>query len=150
MADRIDKQRRSRNMSLIRSKDTKPEIMVRKLLHRKGARFRLSNHSLPGSPDIVLPGRQLAIFVHGCFWHRHEGCRRTTTPASNKEFWLQKFSDNLRRDAEAIAKLQGMGWNVVVIWECETMKPRVLESTVDELLDRYPLTQAAGNIPAGR
>jgi len=102
MADRLDKEKRSWNMSRIRGKDTKPEIAVRKMLHAAGFRFRLHVKDLPGKPDIVLPKWKTVIFVHGCFWHRHEGCSRCTTPTSNNEYWVKKFEKNVERDSKTL------------------------------------------------
>lgn len=106
-------------MSKIKGKNTKPEVSVRQYLHRKGYRFRLHRKDLPGSPDIVLPSRMIAIFVHGCFWHRHRGCKKTTTPSTNRSFWERKFEDNVNRDERNTQALQKLGWTVMVIWECE-------------------------------
>jgi DNA mismatch endonuclease (patch repair protein) len=109
---------RSRMMAGIRGKDTKPEILVRKMLHAAGYRFRLHRRDLPGSPDIVLPKYRLAIFVHGCFWHQHEGCKFATVPATRAEFWEKKLASNRGRDQRDIGKLLSDGWRVMVIWEC--------------------------------
>lgn len=106
-------------MSAIKDRDTKPEVMVRKLLHALGYRFRLQRKDLPGRPDIVLPKYKTAIFVNGCFWHRHKGCKLASTPSSNSAFWQKKFAANVERDVRNYAALQEMGWNVLVIWECE-------------------------------
>lgn len=116
--DIVDRATRSRMMSGIRGKDTKPELIVRSYLHRAGLRFRL-HAKLPGKPDLVLPKYRTAVFVHGCFWHRHEGCRYATTPASNAEFWQEKFAGNMRRDARAKQQLEELGWHVQVIWACQ-------------------------------
>lgn len=116
--DVVDRATRSRMMSGIRGKNTKPELVVRSYLHRSGLRFRL-HASLPGKPDLVLPRYRAAVFVHGCFWHRHKGCRFTTTPASNAKFWAKKFVDNVRRDAHVRRQLAQLGWRVLVIWSCE-------------------------------
>lgn len=105
-------------MSGIRGQDTKPERIVRCYLHRAGLRFRLQAN-LPGKPDLVLPRYKAAVFVHGCFWHRHEGCRYSTTPKSNSAFWQKKFEQNIARDANASHLLKEMGWRVLVIWECQ-------------------------------
>lgn len=96
---------------------------MRKLLHRLGRRFRIHNRDLPGSPDIANRSRKWAVFVHGCFWHRHSGCKRTTTPTRNKEFWLRKFEANVARDVKVQASLRASGYRVVVVWECETEDP---------------------------
>lgn len=106
-------------MSRIRAKDTGPERFVRSHLHARGYRFRLHRTDLPGSPDIVLPRFRIAIFVHGCFWHHHAGCRYATTPATRREFWEEKFLRNIARDASATAALRRSGWRVITVWECE-------------------------------
>lgn len=105
-------------MSGIRGKDTKPERIVRSFLHRAGLRFRL-HAKLPGKPDLVLPKYRTVVLVHGCFWHRHEGCRYATTPASNSAFWQEKFAANFRRDRKVEAELEAAGWRVCVIWSCQ-------------------------------
>lgn len=120
--DVVDRATRSRMMSGIRGKDTKPERIVRSHLHRAGLRFRLQA-KLPGKPDLVLPKYGTVVFVHGCFWHRHEGCRYTTTPKSNPEFWQEKFEANVRRDAKVKHKLEEMGWRVLVVWACQLDEP---------------------------
>ncbi|KAB8065225.1 very short patch repair endonuclease [Janthinobacterium violaceinigrum] len=117
--DIVDSATRSRMMSGIQSKNTKPEMLVRQYLHAQGFRYRLHTRELPGSPDLVLPKYHVVIFVHGCFWHRHAGCRFATQPASNTERWKAKFQGNLERDAKNVAALQVMGWRVLVVWECE-------------------------------
>ena len=120
--DRISPEERSRIMSHIRSKDTKPENRLCSLLHRLGFRFRLHRKDLPGTPDIVLPKYRTVIFVHGCFWHQHPGCKKATLPRSNVEFWKNKLEKNIERDKEVEKKLIETGWNVIVIWECEIKK----------------------------
>lgn len=132
--DRLSRADRSALMAKVRSKDTKPELLVRKAAHRRGFRFRLHRKDLPGTPDLVFPRFKLAVFVHGCFWHRHPGCKRTSTPTRNRSRWTAKFESNLRRDAEAVAKLEADGWRVLVIWECETRKANVLESRLTDAL----------------
>ena len=127
MTDRISKERRSWNMSRIRGKNTKPEIIVRSLLHRMGYRFRLHRKDLPGSPDIVLPRYNTIIFVHGCFWHRHPRCRFAYRPKSRIEFWENKFKENVIRDRRTRRRLVQIGWNVVVVWECELRDIELLE-----------------------
>ena len=107
-------------MSRIRGKDTKPELRVRSQLHRMGYRFRLHRKDLPGRPDIVLPKYDTVIFVHGCFWHRHKGCRFAYTPKTRVEFWGTKFEQNVRRDRRNEAALRKRGWRIIRIWECET------------------------------
>ena len=112
-------EQRSRNMSAIKSKNTKPEIAVRKLLHSMGYRFRLHRKDLPGSPDIVLPKYKTVIFVHGCFWHRHENCKYASTPKTRQEFWEAKFRDNINRDKLNQENLSSKGWKIIIVWECE-------------------------------
>lgn len=121
--DRLTTEQRSWNMSRIRSKDTKPEMIVRRLLHAMGVRYRLHRAGLPGKPDIVLGPRRLVIFVHGCFWHRHAGCREATMPAANRDFWQAKLEGNAARDLRHRAALRKLGWRIAVIWECETRQP---------------------------
>lgn len=116
--DIVDPAVRSRMMSKIRGRDTKPELMVRRYLHARGFRFRLYDKRLPGCPDIVLPRYNVCIFVHGCFWHHHKGCRYAKTPQSRPEFWNRKFEENTRRDHEIRDHLLAMGWRIIVIWEC--------------------------------
>ena len=112
-------ERRSRNMSAIKSKNTKPEIAVRKLLHSMGYRFRLHRKDLPGSPDIVLPKYKTVIFVHGCFWHRHKNCKYASTPKTRQEFWEAKFRENINRDKLNQENLSSKGWKIIIVWECE-------------------------------
>lgn len=113
------KEERSRNMSAIRSGDTRPEMLVRKYLHSQGFRYGLHNHKLPGSPDIVLRKYKTVIFINGCFWHGHEGCKYFRLPKSNIEFWQTKIERNRQRDIETIEALKAKGWRVITIWECE-------------------------------
>ena len=134
--DRISKQRRSWNMSRIRGKDTTPEKRVRSLLHRMGYRFRLHVRELPGRPDIVLPKYRAVVFVHGCYWHRHPGCKYAYTPKSRVDFWLQKFEDNVRRDRASSKALTELGWSVCVVWECETRDTERLASKLEAHLSR--------------
>ena len=107
-------------MSRIRGRDTKPEIKVRRILHRMGYRFRLHVRKLPGNPDIVLPRYKKIVLVHGCFWHGHPGCSKSRRPATNVEFWNEKISGNIYRDRENLSKLSDLGWETLVVWECET------------------------------
>lgn len=120
-------------MRSVGRKNTKPEIAVRKLLHSMGLRFRLHRKDLPGSPDIVLPKYRTAIFVHGCFWHRHEGCRLASTPTTNQDYWLPKFAQNIERDARKRDALIAMGWKVLVVWECETREIEMLRDRLEQL-----------------
>lgn len=122
MSDKLTPERRSWNMSRIKGKDTKIEVEVRKYLFSKGYRFRKNDKRYPGKPDIVLPKYHVAIFVHGCFWHRHEGCKDATTPKTRTEFWLEKFDKNVKNDQLKQEKLRELGWKVIVIWECEIKK----------------------------
>jgi DNA mismatch endonuclease, patch repair protein len=119
MADVHEPHIRSYNMSRIRSKDTKPEIHVRKFLHKQGFRFRLHQRNLPGRPDIVLARYKTAIFIHGCFWHGHDGCKYFILPKTNAEFWAHKIGGNKERDRLAVARLKKEGWQVIEIWECD-------------------------------
>lgn len=121
--DPMPTKERSLLMARVRQRDTKPEMLVRRAIHGIGYRFRLQRRDLPGSPDIVLPKHKLAIFVHGCFWHRHPGCRLASTPKTRVNFWASKFVANIARDERAIEELQRLGWRVAVIWECETRSP---------------------------
>ncbi|HQS99791.1 MAG: very short patch repair endonuclease [Hydrogenophilales bacterium 16-64-46] len=109
---------RSRMMSSIRGKDTKPERILRALLFSRGFRYRLHVRKLPGSPDLVFPKYRAVVFVHGCFWHRHEGCRHSTTPRTNEEFWQRKFLGNVVRDRRHVGALHALGWRVATVWEC--------------------------------
>lgn len=127
--DIVDREARSRMMRGIRSKDTKPELAVRRLAHRMGYRFRLHRRDLPGSPDLVFAGRRKVIFVHGCYWHRHAGCPFAYSPKSRVDFWNEKFASNVARDAAALTSLREGGWDPLIIWECES-------SDEDELADR--------------
>ena len=127
-------EQRSRNMSAIKSKNTKPEIKVRKVLHSMGYRFRLHSKDLPGSPDIVLPKFKTVIFVHGCFWHRHENCKYASTPKIRQEFWNKKFTENITRDSEIQDKIKNLDWRSVVIWECETKN---IENLRDKIIDVF-------------
>jgi DNA mismatch endonuclease (patch repair protein) len=125
--DRLTKARRSWNMSRIRGKDTTPEKVVRSLLHRMGYRFRLHGKKLPGRPDIVLAKHKTVIYVHGCFWHRHRGCKNCTTPTHRRKWWLRKLEGNAARDRVTRRTLRELGWRSVVVWECETERLEHLE-----------------------
>ncbi|MBS0418778.1 MAG: DNA mismatch endonuclease Vsr [Proteobacteria bacterium] len=136
MVDRIDARRRRLNMQRVRSQDTRPEVQVRKVAHRLGYRFRLHRKDLPGTPDLVFPKMRKVIFVHGCFWHRHKGCIRTTTPATHTQFWKEKFEANQLRDRRVQFALESDGWSAAVIWECETKSTRALERQLITILGR--------------
>lgn len=115
-------------MAGVRSRDTKPELLVRSLLHRLGYRFRLHRSDLPGKPDIVLPKYKTVLFVHGCFWHQHRDCPASARPTSNVEYWNKKLDSNVKRDVASKAKLEDLGWRVLTVWECETKNPAALET----------------------
>ena len=125
--ERVDRTR-SALMSRVRGKNTKPELVVRREVHALGYRFRLHRHDLPGTPDLVFPRLHKVVFVHGCFWHRHEGCSRTTTPTTRAAYWQKKFEQNVQRDRRNVAMLEALGWITYVIWECETFdRSRLIE-----------------------
>lgn len=147
MADIVSRETRSRMMSGIRRKDTKPEMIVRKALFAGGFRFRLHRRDLPGAPDLVLPSRKIAILVHGCFWHRHRGCRLAKLPATNVGFWRAKLNRNTERDERAVKELQMAGWRVLVVWECATrgMAAEMLKATLAEWTEGC---ECVGEVPA--
>lgn len=148
MADIVDRATRSRMMSGIRGKNTKPELLVRRFLHRAGLRFRLHSRGLPGRPDIVLPRFRTVVFVHGCFWHRHRGCRYCYTPTSNRQFWLEKFERNVARDRANHAALTRLGWRVILVWECETANEKRLARVVSRI--RGKAIRDGGSTPPSR
>ena len=135
--DNVDRDTRSRMMSRIRGKDTKPEMAVRRLAHRMGYRFRLHRRDLAGSPDLVFPRRRKVIFVHGCYWHRHPGCRFAFSPKSNVAFWTGKFAANVARDEQSFALLRENCWDPMVIWECETTDMAKLAATLSAHLGSF-------------
>ncbi len=122
-------------MAQVKSENTSPELAIRKLLHRLGYRFRLHRKDLPGKPDIVLPKYKTVIFVHGCFWHGHPGCKRAARPASNTDFWNKKLDRNIERDHKAREELEKLGWRVMTIWECEIKNAEKVEETFKFLSD---------------
>ena len=130
--DIVDKATRSRMMSRIRGRDTKPEVDLRKALHSLGYRYRVHVGQLPGRPDIVLARHKAVVLVHGCFWHRHPGCPLATTPASNQAFWETKFSGTVKRDARVASELRDLGWRVATVWECSLDRKHIL-GTVNRL-----------------
>jgi len=136
VVDRLTPERRSWLMSRVASKHTTPELRVRKAVHSLGLRFRLHRKDVPGKPDLTLPKHKTVIFVHGCFWHRHLGYPKASTPKSNVEFWQNKFAANVARDAEVRRRLQEFGWKVVTIWECETKKPEPLLRKLGSISER--------------
>lgn len=122
MADSLTAERRSWNMSRIKNKDTKIEVMVRRWLFAKGYRFRKNDNRYPGKPDVVLPKYKTVIFVNGCFWHQHDGCKSATIPKTRTEFWVEKLNRNKEKDNDNIKRLESIGWNVITLWECELNK----------------------------
>lgn len=135
MADRHSKEQRHYNMSRIKGRNTKPEIVVRSRLFADGFRFRVNVRTLPGTPDIVLPKYHTVIFVNGCFWHGHDGCRYYVVPDTNRNFWTEKIHRNRERDRVACEKLESQGWNVIVIWECD-LKKAVIEETMTAVISK--------------
>ena len=130
--DRLSKEQRHNNMAAIHSKNTKPEILVRKFLFNRGFRYRLNHPRLPGKPDIVLRKYRTCIFINGCFWHGHDGCKYFVIPKTRTEFWQTKIERNKKRDSENQRKLASMGWHCITIWECQ-LKPKVREATLESL-----------------
>ena len=138
MKDIVDRKRRSDLMANVRARDTAPELAVRRIAHRMGLRFRLHRRDLPGRPDLVFPKHRLVVFVHGCFWHRHDGCRYASTPKSRIAFWTEKFAANVARDARQETALRALGWRIVVIWECETRHEAAVERMLAALIQSKP------------
>ncbi len=128
MTDIVDRATRSRMMSAISGKNTLPERQVRSVLHRQGLRFRLHVATLPGRPDVVLSKWRTVVVINGCFWHQHPGCRFATLPAQNRAFWRSKFRSNVERDRRTVAALRALGWRVLVVWECQIRRGRVLDT----------------------
>ena len=146
MTDRMTSSQRSYNMSRIHSKNTGAEIVVRNRLWRKGFRYRIGTKDLPGSPDIVLPKYRTAIFVHGCFWHGHNGCKYYTVPKTNTDFWVAKLARNKERDQEVWRKLEAKGWYVIIVWECQLKKGKIdetVERVAAEIVKNGEAYQAA-------
>lgn len=135
MVDRLSPERRSALMARVTAGDTKPEMVVRRLLHRAGYRYRLHVGSLPGRPDLVFRSRKKIIFVHGCFWHAHEGCKRATVPKTREPFWRKKLKRNKERDKAAVAALTNDGWDVLVVWECALKRPAKIADFMIEFLE---------------
>ncbi len=136
MVDVHDKNTRSFNMSRIKGKDTKPELLVRTFLHINGIRYRLHNKNLPGKPDIVLPKYKTIVFINGCFWHGHEGCKYFVVPKTRTEWWLDKINETKARDIQKLQALKELGWNVIIIWECQ-LKPDKKQKTLNNLLINF-------------
>ena len=137
--DIFSQEKRSQVMSHVRNRDTRPEKIIRSILHKSGFRFRIQRKDLPGKPDIVLPKYKTIIFVHGCFWHQNEGCKKALPPKSNVSFWLEKFRKNKERDRKVIRTLQESGWKVIVVWQCEIPKiknnPEIIKKLISEGVD---------------
>lgn len=146
MVDVVSPADRSRMMAGIQGKNTKPELIVRRILFASGYRFRLHRRDLPGAPDIVMPGRKVAVFVHGCFWHRHQGCRFVKMPATRPEFWKAKLEANVARDHLAVAKLRALGWRVLCVWECATRYAEVAAGLQSVLISWIEGGEALGDI----
>ncbi len=144
--DTLNPDDRSKLMSRVRCKDTSPEIAVRRFLHGLGYRYRLHARDLPGTPDLLFSSRRIAVFVHGCFWHRHEGCRLTYSPKSRREFWQEKFNRNVSRDERVREELQESGWTVLIVWECDVRDgrlswlPNAIEDASEPILKRRTRT----------
>jgi DNA mismatch endonuclease (patch repair protein) len=136
--DRLSPQQRSVLMSKVHATDTKPEIMLRKELFHRGFRYRKNVTNLPGKPDIVLPKYRAIVFIHGCFWHQHPGCKEAARPKSRQEYWDAKLNRNMERDVEIIEKLTKMGWRVYIVWECE-LRPHCRQQTIDNLISALRL-----------
>lgn len=148
MADVVSPAKRSQMMSGIKGKNSAPEMRVRKALFAMGHRYRLHRRDLPGTPDIAMPGRQIAIFVHGCFWHAHRGCKYAKTPSTRTEFWTAKLQGNVDRDRRAADKLAEMGWRVLTIWECSTRHPEATAGLPEALRAWIDTGEAVGEISA--
>lgn len=133
--DRVSSEKRSLIMAAVRSKDTLPELAVRRLVHGLGYRYRLHAKNLPGCPDLVFPGRRKVIFVHGCFWHRHPKCRYSTIPKSRTDFWLAKFEKNVARDRRERRELKKLGWSVLVVWQCELKNLQRVAKKIEGFLE---------------
>lgn len=144
MADVMTSEQRSRCMAAIKGKDTKPEMIVRKYLFSCGLRFRVQVRKLPGTPDIVLPKYKTAIFVNGCFWHGHEGCKYFRLPKSNVEFWKEKIERNIERDRESRQALLDLGWKVIRVWECELRNKANREETLNKIYNSITLSDGIG------
>ncbi|WP_124427360.1 very short patch repair endonuclease [Pseudomonas orientalis] len=142
-ADIVTPEQRSKNMSRIKGKNTKPEMTVRTLCHELGLRYRLHRKDLPGTPDLVFPKHRLCLFVHGCFWHRHPGCKYAYTPKSRLDFWLPKLAKNVERDTEAQRALEASGWRVSIIWECQTKNRDALRTEIQKMIS----TNSSANTP---
>ena len=134
MTDTLTTPERSLLMAKIKGKNTRPEIAVRSILHRAGYRFRIHVARLPGKPDVVLARYRTVVFVHGCFWHRHKGCKAATTPKSHRKFWADKFKRNVANDRKHLGQLRRLGWRVVVVWECQLKRPERVLGRIEKVL----------------
>lgn len=134
MTDHVDSSKRSAMMAAVRSKNTSPELAVRKLIHSMGYRYRLHGNGLPGKPDLVFAGKRKVIFVHGCFWHRHRGCAKASTPKTRVDFWQTKFDQNVARDKKTVRSLKRLGWQVLTIWQCELKDAARVAGWLNEFL----------------
>lgn len=134
MADHVDSAKRSLIMAAVHSKHTKPELLARKIVHGLGYRYRLHSGKLPGHPDLVFPGRRKVVFVHGCFWHRHPGCAKASSPKTRPDFWEAKFQANVARDARTQREIESQGWKVFTVWQCELKDPERLAGRLNEFL----------------
>lgn len=144
MSDVMTPEQRSHCMAAIKGKDTKPEMIVRKYLFSRGLRFRVQVRKLPGTPDIVLPKYRTAIFVNGCFWHGHEGCKYFRLPKSNIEFWKEKIERNIERDKESMRALLGQGWKVIRVWECDLRNKANREETLNKIYNSIISSEGSG------
>ena len=148
MTDIVDRKTRSRIMASVPRYDTSPELVLRSSLHRLGFRFRTSDRSLPGSPDIKLSRYRAVIFVHGCFWHRHKGCRYTTTPVTNRAWWMTKFAQNVARDRAKIDELRVLGWRVMVVWACTLRRGGSgIDQAIQQITDWIRSDATMGMVP---
>jgi DNA mismatch endonuclease (patch repair protein) len=134
--DKLSVASRTILMRRVKSKNTGPELSIRKLVFSMGFRYRLHGRKLPGKPDLYFPGRKKVIFVHGCFWHRHTDCKRASTPATRTDYWLPKFARTVKRDEESLSLLKDLGWNTLVIWECELKNIEILTDKIKKFLDK--------------
>jgi len=151
MVDTLTKEHRSWVMGRVRGKNTKPEIMVRSILHRMGYRFRINRRDLPGNPDIVLPKYKTCVFVHGCFWHRHKGCGEARMPKTRKRYWREKFEGNIARDKRNVRKLRKNGWSVLTVWSCQVKKnPLKVARHLERHLRGGKGQKTEYSIPSGR
>lgn len=140
--DKLSAERRSANMRQIRAENTVPEVLLRRLLHRAGYRFRLHKVELPGKPDLAFPSRKAVIFVHGCFWHQHHTCMDGHIPESRRDYWVPKLNRNIERDKQVIRKLKAIGWRVLVVWECELKSPEKVLRKAEKFLQSSAKTRS--------